>query len=88
VPTHKVEPFTQSIAQFIRTSILFGDPSVKLSDETPLLTIIDSLGLMHLVAFLEEQFDIRIEDGDVTPDNFGTLASLGALVAKSAGGST
>jgi acyl carrier protein len=88
VPTYKAEPFTQSIAQFIRTSILFGDPSVKLSNETPLLTILDSVGLMHLVTFLEEQFDIRIDDGDVTPDNFGTLASVSALVAKSAGGST
>jgi acyl carrier protein len=87
VPTHQAEAVTQGIAQFIRTSILFGDPSVKLSSETPLLTILDSVGLMHLVAFLEEQFDVRIEDGDVTPDNFGTLASLSALVARSAGGS-
>ena len=45
---------------------------------------IDSLGLIRLVAFLETDLGIRIEDEELLAENFATLRSLGALLeAKS-----
>ena len=42
---------------------------------------IDSLGLIRLVAFLEDEFGYRIEDQELVPENFATLRQLGALLA-------
>jgi acyl carrier protein len=43
---------------------------------------IDSLGLIRLVALLESDFGIRIEDDELLAENFDTLRKLGALLAS------
>ena len=43
---------------------------------------IDSLGLIRLVAFLESDLGIRIEDEELLAENFATLRSLGELLDK------
>jgi acyl carrier protein len=45
---------------------------------------IDSLGLVRLVAFLENDFGYRIEDEELIAENFATLRALGALLATKA----
>src|ERR1700758_4241967 len=42
---------------------------------------IDSLGLVRLVAFLENEFGYRIEDEELVAENFATLRQLGELLA-------
>ena len=42
---------------------------------------IDSLGLIRLVAFLESDLGIRVEDEELTAENFATLRKLGDLIA-------
>ena len=42
---------------------------------------IDSLGLIRLVSFLENDLGIRIEDEELIADNFATLRRLGELLA-------
>ena len=42
---------------------------------------IDSLGLIRLIAFLDNEFGYRIEDEEMTADNFATLRQLGQLLA-------
>lgn len=50
---------------------------------------IDSLGLIRLVAFLESDLGIRIEDEELLAENFETLRKLSELLAtKSASGPT
>ncbi len=46
---------------------------------------IDSLGLIRLVAFLENDFGYRIEDEELIADNFATLRTLGELGRARAG---
>jgi acyl carrier protein len=53
-------------------------PQIKDPDE-PLQ--IDSLGLVRLVAFLETDLGIRIEDEELIAENFATLRQLGELLA-------
>jgi acyl carrier protein len=60
---------------------------VGLRDDTPLLNgILDSLGLMQLVAFIEEEFDLTLDFADVTIDHFRTLGDLEHLVDKKLAG--
>ena len=42
---------------------------------------IDSLGVLRLVAFLENAFGIRVEDEELVAENFETLRKLGKLLA-------
>jgi acyl carrier protein len=45
---------------------------------------IDSLGLIRLVAFLENELGIRVEDDELVAENFVTLRSIGNLIASKA----
>jgi acyl carrier protein len=42
---------------------------------------IDSLGLIRLVAFLENDLGIRVEDEELIAENFATLRTMGELLA-------
>lgn len=43
---------------------------------------VDSLGLIRLVAFMENDLGIRIEDEELLAENFATLRALGELLAR------
>jgi len=65
----------------IRSFIVKKFPAARkkeLRDDQPLLEsgIIDSLGMLDVVAFLEQTFSIRIEDDDLTPENFASIERL------------
>ena len=47
---------------------------------------IDSLGLIRLVAFMESDCGIRVEDEELVAENFATLRSLGELIEKKSEG--
>jgi len=41
---------------------------------------IDSMGIIELVVFLEEKFDVSLDAAQMTADNFRTLTAILALV--------
>ena len=51
-----------------------GDDA-RLEDDTPFLEqgIVDSTGFLELVLFLEETFDIKVEDAEMIPENLDSL---------------
>jgi methoxymalonate biosynthesis acyl carrier protein len=70
------------IRGFIKREIVL-DPDAQITDDAPLLEgIIDSLALMQLVAFLEEEFDTEIDDTEVKAENFATIADIQSLVQR------
>ena len=76
---------TDRIREFIKEEVLFEDRDAKLTDDTPLLEgVMDSLALMQLVAFLEEEFEVEIDDAEMTADNFRTVADIEGLVQQKA----
>ncbi len=70
-----------TVAKFVVDNFLFGD-GARLEKDTSFLNegIIDSTGILELIMFLEEQFDIKIEDQDLTPDNLDSLNSISAFI--------
>jgi acyl carrier protein len=44
--------------------------------------IIDSMGILRLIAFLESRFHVKTEDDDLVPDNFMTLERLQDFVTR------
>jgi acyl carrier protein len=73
---------TGPIADFIRRELLY-DPDAALADDTVIFPdLIDSLGIMEVVDFLEEHFSIDIGDDELLADNFATLGAMSALIAR------
>jgi acyl carrier protein len=44
--------------------------------------VIDSTGVLELVAFLESSYDLTMEDDEVIPENLDSLHNIGAFVAR------
>lgn len=74
----------ESIERVLLTEIAVGLGKKTLTPDEDLLEqgIIDSLGLMKLIAFLEDTFSIKIMDDEIVPENFQSLNSMVALVEK------
>jgi len=70
-----------ALTDFIKQQILHGR-SVPLDEEQDLLNagIIDSLGILRLVAFLEEQFGVKVPDEDVVFENFQSINAMARYV--------
>jgi acyl carrier protein len=47
--------------------------------------VIDSMGILKLVTFLEEAFGIETDDDDMVPENFESLAALCSFVERRRG---
>ncbi|REE99947.1 phosphopantetheine-binding protein [Thermomonospora umbrina] len=44
--------------------------------------VVDSLGLLKLIAWIETEFDLTVDDAGLDPDNFRTVAAIDAFVAR------
>jgi acyl carrier protein len=54
----------------------------ELTDDTQLLNgLVDSVGLMELVSFIESEFAVEIDFSEVEPKNFRTIGDIGRFVA-------
>lgn len=72
------------IKQFIQSELLYDKDSVNLEKKDSLIEtgVIDSLGIVKLLAFLEETFSIRISDDELIPQNFETIETISLLIAN------
>jgi acyl carrier protein len=72
----------REIRGFLVETFLFGR-SEELHDDAPLMDkVIDSHGVVELVAFLQDHFAIRVEDEEVTTDNLDSVNKAVAYVAR------
>ena len=44
--------------------------------------ILDSLGILKLVAFIEAEFLVKIEDEELIPENFETLSEISRMISN------
>lgn len=72
------------VRAFIIDNFLFGDESrAPAASESLLETgILDSTGVLELIEFLEEQFDIRVEETETIPQNLDSVENLVAFVER------
>jgi len=68
------------IREFIVESFFVDD----FSDEDSFLRngVIDSLGMLELITFLEKEFGIKITDAELIPENLDSLARVCAFVER------
>jgi acyl carrier protein len=77
-----VQAVSDIIKGYILAEFLPGEDPSQLTDATPLITggILDSLGTIKLVAFLEQRFKIQIQAHETMVDYLDTLADITQLV--------
>lgn len=68
---------TAEIRSFVITNFLYGQAG-ELSNNDSLLDngFIDSTGVLELVSFLQDRFDIQVEDDEVIPANLDSIRNL------------
>ena len=66
------------VREFIVDNFLFRDDRDSLSDTESLLEggLIDSTGVLELVAFLETEVGIEIADAEIVPENLDSISSI------------
>lgn len=69
------------LLQFVKESLLRGEEEVGPEDSLIDRGIIDSIGLMQLMAFIEERTSTRIPDHYITPDNFQSVVAIEEMLA-------
>ncbi len=66
------------IRSYILENYLFTDDQRELNNDDSLLEkgIIDSTGIMELVFYLEEDFNIKVDDEDIVPENMDSVTQV------------
>lgn len=76
----------ESIRAYIQKNFL--GPGKTLGDDDPLFEsgVIDSLGHLKLISFLEKEFSVSLSMDDLSWDNFDSVNKIVALVGARKGG--
>jgi acyl carrier protein len=76
----------QTVRDFVVENFLYRDEEPLGADTSFLETgLIDSTGVLELVGFLEETFEIKVADDEIVPENLDTLARITAYVQRKLG---
>jgi acyl carrier protein len=67
-----------SVRTFIEENFLFREDISGLADDESLLEsgVMDSTGILELVAFLETVFSIQMADAEIVPENLDSIAAI------------
>jgi acyl carrier protein len=74
------------IEEFIATEVT-ADEAARVGRDDDLLDsgLLDSTAITMLVSFIEDRFDVEVEDSELVPENFRSVAAIGAYVASKTG---
>jgi acyl carrier protein len=74
----------QQIIDFITSNFLFDDAQASINEKESLLEtgVIDSTGVLELIAFIEETYGIKIEDEEIIPENLDTILDITYFVEQ------
>ena len=70
------------IRQFINANFPLTRQQAALTDDASLLNsgLVDSLGVLDLVTFIENEFGVMVADEDLAAENFETIGQIAVFV--------
>lgn len=76
--------FREELRGFVQQHLVREGQHPVGPDDESLITrgVIDSLGLLQLVLFIEERTGVKVPDEDVLPDNFDSISSVDRMVDR------
>jgi acyl carrier protein len=80
--SHQHQNICRAVREFVVDNFLYMQRELTFSDEDSLLTsgIIDSLGILEVVDFVEERWSVEIEMQGITEANFGSISAIAGYV--------
>ncbi|MCK6567135.1 MAG: acyl carrier protein [Anaerolineales bacterium] len=75
------------IRKFLSENFILSEQANQLSPSDSFLEkgIIDSTGILELVFFVEDQFNVQIDTAEVLPENFDSIDNLSAYIRRKQG---
>jgi acyl carrier protein len=79
-----------ALIDFVQDELARGNElkGLSLTDNLIETGILDSLGIMKLILFMEEKLSVKITDEDLIPENFQSIQTINSLVQKKMAGVT
>jgi acyl carrier protein len=70
------------LRKYILKNFMYTDDESRLTRDMSLIDsgVMDSTGVLELVAFIEQQYDFKVDDTELVPENFDSVAKLVAFV--------
>jgi len=77
-------PTESAVRQFLVEDVLYDKDLKSLGPDDSLLAqgLLDSMSILRVVTFCEEQFGIAIPDEEVLPDHFESVRAIAKLVER------
>lgn len=75
--------YVREIRDFVVSQFLFGDPGTLQNDSSFMEeNVVDSTGVMELVAFIEGKYDIKLLDGEILPENLDSINRIANFIVR------
>ncbi len=70
------------VREYVIENLLVSDEEAGFTDDQSFLEtgMIDSTGILEVIVFLENEFEIEIDDEEMVPENLDSVASIGRFV--------
>lgn len=83
------ESIEQEVRQFLRDNFPLSADGVVLGSDDSLIEVgvIDSTGVLELIGFIEERYEVQIADEEVLPENLDSIANITRFVGQKTAGS-
>jgi len=77
-----MEQIEREVRQFVIDNILFGEGETQFSNDDSFLAkgLVDSMGILTLVAFVQEKYAITVADEDLVPENWDSVKRIAGFV--------
>jgi len=75
------------VKTYIVDNFLMGSGGEEIADDTSFLEqdLLDSTGVLELISFMEESYEITVDDEEMLPENLDSLNAIEAYVTKKRG---
>jgi acyl carrier protein len=74
------------LIKYLETQVLFDRERSTVEAGEPLFDgLLDSLDTLRLVVFIEEQFQVHVEDGEMSPENFESVRRIAEFIRRKRG---
>lgn len=76
--------YENKLRQYMLENFLFSDDESELNNEDSFLDmgVVDSTGIMEVIAYIEDEFEVNVEDEEMIPENLDSINSLVAYLTK------
>ena len=77
-----MEQIEQELRQFVVDNFLFGEGESQFSNEDSFLEkgLVDSMGILTLVNFVQEKYTIAVADEELVPENWDSVRRIATFV--------